>query len=294
MEPADGLQRRLLAAVRPALVTTCLCSRNVVQSGMAFRRTAFGVLMLGTLIAPLVEAEPRVLPKMPSATMPVGAIDVSCPVSTKLEATMRGTRLVLTTSLVNRTGEPVEVPLRNRCPVGSVRVTGLPAGMDPTQSCNKGPCLAPDGTQTVTVPARESIVLATMELDANGDTCNQRLPAGSFALAAEVESSPAWLACRGVGVRIARDGPRGPLRIVAPGEPASDEVLVTPTPARKPPPVVRKPAKPAPRVKTVQKVRKRPCPACGIGCLDGVPLQGTGPDGCPRCGCENLRATIGQ
>lgn len=263
---------------------------RVVQSGMPSAKVTLVCAGFASVVAVTAHAQSAPRPNGPTYKLPEGAIDVSCPVTTTLEAVVhKGTRLTLKASLVNRSASPEIVTVRNRCPQGPVRITGLPPGTDATQSCNKGPCVVPETMKEITVPAKRSVVLAELTLDANGDTCNRAFPVGRLALTAEVDSPRAWQVCPGWGVTLVRSAARGPLRVASPDE--LQPSAPTPKIEKAAKPAPKKPAKPAPVVK---KVRKRPCPACGIGCIDGIPLQGTGPDGCPLCGCERLGATIGR
>lgn len=54
----------------------------------------------------------------------------------------------------------------------------------------------------------------------------------------------------------------------------------------------RQPPGPTPIEKQPAPKPEGLCPTCSMGCVNGIPATGTGPDGCPRCGCEERSGII--
>jgi hypothetical protein len=142
--------------------------------------------------------------------------------------------------------------------------------------------------RTVEVPGgRTPVPIAETALSIEGDACNPPLPDGSTFLSATIDAGgPTSQTCAGAPIHVVVDRKRRGLRL-APLPPA-----VTPEPARTPAATrarkVGRPVAPAPGTR-----RDRPCRPCAFACLDGVPASGVGPDGCPRCGCEDPDSATG-
>lgn len=241
--------------------------------------------------APVVAPTPAPTPApggpgvAPPPTYPVGALDLPCTVRAELEAKVVKGELRLRFVLVNLGADATTVTLAGRCPGGPVALRGLPDGFDPMHTCRAGACADPTPTTTHTLGGRSSIVLGETVLSARGDACNPPLPAGSTFLTAAVTAAPARHdVCSGAPLHLVRDPESGALRRAGPREP--------PVPAGPGAPAPRPPAKPTPPPPTPpvkQPVKPRAsCPACGIGCPDGIPSSKRGPDGCPVCACERF------
>lgn len=218
----------------------------------------------------------------PPAPYPVGALGPPpCSLRATLEPTFEGDHVRLAYRLESVRSEPVHLVLRSPCPAGPVAFDGLPAGADPLHTCQAGACVSGVTTTTYDVPAHGSVPLGETTLAARGDACNPPLPFGSTLLRLRVTAEgAAGTVCDGATIHIIRDARTGALRraaLTAPRVPAA------PPPAR---PVTRQPKPPQP------EAPRKVCPACAIGCPNGIPKTGTGPDGCPVCGCEDLRSLI--
>jgi len=200
-------------------------------------------------------------------------------VRAELEPTFNGDHVRLEYRLLNLRSEPVQLTLRSPCPAGPVTFDGLPAGADPLHTCQAGACISPVTTTTYNLPAHGTVVLGETTLAARGDTCNPPLALGSTLLRLRVTAEgAAGTVCDGATIHIIRDAHTSALRRAAITDPR-----VSPAPPPRRP--VTTPAQPPPQ-------RPKTCPECAIGCPHGVPKTGIGPDGCPVCGCEDLRPTI--
>jgi len=209
---------------------------------------------------------------------PEGAIAFHCLVFAEAEATIEegGKAVRLAFWLTNRTGIDREVTLHGHCPRGFVEVEGLPNGFDPMLTCQRGACMQPEMKTTLRVPASGRVSLGETQLRVDGDACNSPLPTGHLALSISVRGEThGGLVCSGPAQHLENGG--GWLRF------ATTMPVPAPTPQRLPAPEPS-PPRPSPM--------RENCPACGIGCPGSRPLTGTGPDGCPLCGCEEPWPTI--
>ncbi|HEU4611809.1 MAG TPA: hypothetical protein VFS15_07015, partial [Kofleriaceae bacterium] len=70
--------------------------------------------------------------------------------------------------------------------------------------------------------------------------------------------------------------------------------LDPPVPATAPRPQPKQAPRPKPEPKPQPKppAKREHCPVCAIGCPNGIPKSGIGPDGCPECGCENFEIKL--
>jgi len=231
---------------------------------------------------------PTVTPPMPAPSYPVGAIALDCVVSAEIEPVIRtGGEVTLRFSLKNHHPRPVEVTLQGTCPGGFVEVVGLPANFDPMHTCQAGACAQPTLMKTFTIAAGGSTPIGETRLPAQGNACNPPLPLGTMLLHARVNltGGAPFAVCSGAQVHIERDHKSGALRLAGPVDDEDNRLPPQPTTAPSPKPTPTK----APAPKQAPKVAPTPrqnCPACGVGCPNGRPLTGLGPDGCPRCGCE--------
>lgn len=225
--------------------------------------------------APPVRPPPPPTFQPPVHRHPEGAIAFPCLVFAEVEASIEdgGKELRLQFSLTNRTGIDRQVTLHGHCPQGFVTVQGLPSGFDPMHTCQMGACANPEMTQVVTVPTEGKVSLGEARLSVQGDACNPPLPTGPLAISITVRGDmPNALVCSERPVPL--ENRAGSLRLVP--EPSPPAAPPTPTPPA-PAPQQPQPARPKP---------DHPCPICSMGCVNGIPATGVGPDGCPRCGCE--------
>lgn len=183
----------------------------------------------------------------------IDAPTAPCTTRVAIAPTLLGADLRLRFVLVNNERTPQTVTLRGGC-AGFVSLTGLPEAIFPGRVTA---CRDDQPVRTITVRPRQRVRIGQFTVRGTPGRGRPVLPTGSLLLQASVSADRH--VCSSPTLHLVRS-PRGTLRRARPGEQA-----VPPTPAT------------APR-----------CTPCAIGCPDGVPLTGTGLDGCPVCGCTGL------
>lgn len=194
---------------------------------------------------------------------PEGAIGPRCLLQPVLEAKETEDGIELRVALLNRDGSEHQVELRVDCPGGPVRFSGLAPSYDYYQTCNMGPCIAPDPPRRLTLAAGSAAPLTQIVLHRRGNSCQPNLQIGPDPLVARVEFLNATTpeVCE-VGA------------LMLPGAP--------PAPA---PPPLTPPAPPSPPTPSVPQ--PGPCPkpvACGLACPGAYAVDQRG---CSLCACAD-------
>lgn len=183
---------------------------------------------------------------------PIGAITAPCTTRVDIEPTLRGADVRLRFVLVTTERTPQTVTLRGGC-AGFVALTGLPEAIWPGRITV---CADDQPVRTIRVRPRQRVLIGQFTVRGTPGRGRPALPTGSLFLQASVSADRH--VCSSPTLHLVRSA-RGTLRRARAGEQAVPPVL----PASA-------------------------CSPCAIGCTDGVPLTGTGPDGCPVCGCTGM------
>lgn len=239
--------------------------------------------------APRPGAPARPAPGPLGPLYPEGAVALPCTLRAEIQPTVTRDTLRLAFELSNLGSEPATITVSGTCPGGMVELSGLPASFDPMHRCQAGACVKPTTTATYTIPPHKSVAIGETTLHANGDACNPPLPLGSTFLSATLTGHTQRVdTCTGAAVHVVRDPKTGALRRAG--------LLDPPVPATPPRPQPKQAPRPKPEPKPQPKpqppAKREHCPVCAIGCPNGIPKSGIGPDGCPECGCENFEIKL--
>ncbi len=184
-----------------------------------------------------------------------------CSVRVELAPTISATRVSMKVQLKNTERVPVKVSLGSTCGA-RFSIEG-----EPPATCEPTPCkdVPP---KVVTIGAKKTFTLGTVNVDAKGSKCRHAIYAGSTLFRAAVVTDPAQSnVCTGAAVHVIRDENTGKLRKAKPSDGVIEQTVFTP-----PSPPTKKP--------------RKPCPACGLGCPDGTPSSDVDANGCLVCRCE--------
>lgn len=179
---------------------------------------------------------------------PDGSKSGQCVVKAELQPVVGATSVTMKVVLKNTSPSSVTLDLNAKCGARFM-VRGEPANTCPPSPCRAAPA------QTVTIGAKKSLTLGTVKIVAKGSNCRPSMPDGMTSFQAAVFSESTDV-CSGAAVDIWKDAKTGKLSKTKPST---------------------KPSKP-----------KKPCPACGIGCPNGMPSSKVDANGCSVCACEDF------
>lgn len=221
---------------------------------------ALSVQLLGVLFTNVAHAQPDVdqlmdppgaivrRPQRPAPTSPP-PVAAPCALELSLRSQQSGRTVTISADVTNRQNTPITFNLSTGCTNGPVRFQGISPQHDFYGQCNRGACIS-DEPQPFALQPGERREVASVQIDLDGNTCNQPIRAGTHQVNAKLNfRSPPVSVC----------APR-PVSFVHPGAPRQPPNPITPVVAPRCPPML----------------------PCGIYCPHGMKKS---PQGCSQCAC---------